>query len=99
MIQSKIKPIVVRLKKMRRRYSVQGMKLNEFYSVIGYDMKNLLVTNQKAEKAYYMLWKDTELYRSEYIVNQFNPSISGGDIQALRRTMKKLTSAIPSITK
>jgi len=99
MIQSKIRPVIVRLKKMRLRYKLQGMEPAEFYTVICYDMKRLLVTNQKADRSFYIKWVDAELYRSEYVAHQSTPSLSGGDVQALRRTMKKLTDAIPSVTK
>jgi len=98
MIQSKIKPVIVRLRKMRLRYSLQNMKMGEFYTVICYDMKRLLVTNQKADRTFLMFWKDAELYRSELMVDQAS-SLDVGDIQALRRALRRLTSAIPSLTK
>jgi len=99
MVQSKIRPIIVRLKKMRLRYSLQDMSLGEFYSVICYDMKRLIVTNEKADRSFYIKWDDAELYRSEYVASQSTPSLSAGDIQALRRTMKRLADAIPSVSK
>jgi hypothetical protein len=95
MIQSKLRPIVVRLNKMRFRYAWQEMETGILYTVIAYDMKRLLVTAPKADRAYYMLWKDAELIKSELIASQSNPSLNSNDIQALRKTISKVGASIP----
>lgn len=95
MIQSRIRPVIVRLKKMRLSYRLQDMRLGEFYTVIGYDMKRLLVTNPEANKSYYIRWYDAELYRSEYVGQ---PPSSNGAEKALRRAAKKLADAASSLS-
>jgi len=94
MVQSTLKPIIIRLKKMRNCYKRQNMDTEAFYSVIAYDMKRLLVTNKEADRTFYVKWVDVELIRSEYIASQPYPTLGSKDVQRLRNAMKNLASAL-----
>ena len=99
MIQSIIKPTVIRLSRMRRRYRAQGMETGLPYYVIGYDMKRLIVTkaSRNADRAYLVDWGDAELMRSEFVAGSSGSALSRKDVLALRGTLKKLAASIPSL--
>ena len=94
MIQSKLMPVLIKVTFLRLRYKWQGLKLNQYYHVIGYDTKYLIITNDKAEKAFTVMWGDIELIKSEVTSAGIQPDVALlNEMQLLRKTMSKLRTA------
>jgi hypothetical protein len=88
-------PITIKLFRLRRKYEKQGMKLSEYYRVISYDMRRLLVTNEKADRVYFVAWRDAELIQSEMLIDQNRPNIALlSELRVLQRAMSKLSSSM-----
>jgi hypothetical protein len=98
MVQSKLMPVLVKILNLKWRYQRWGLRRDLFYHVIGYDIKHLIITSEKADRAYTVKWQDVELVKSEVTVSQTRPATAIlTEIQLLRRAMSKLTSAIPHL--
>jgi hypothetical protein len=98
MVQSKLMPVLVKILNLGWRYQRQGLRRDLFYHVIGYDIKYLIITSEKADRAYTVKWRDVELVKSEVTVSQTRPATALlTEIQLLRRAMSKLSSAIPHL--
>ena len=98
MVQSKLMPVLVKIFRLRMGYSWQGLNSKDFYHVIGYDMRRLVITGEKADRAYVVRWEDVELVKSEITLAQSRPDTALlSEIQMLRKSMTKLSAAIPRV--
>lgn len=86
MLYGQIKPIVVKVTKSRFRYLVRRIPRNKPMRVISFDMKYLLIADDKA-KVHKILWKDTELVISEPIVQV--PVVQMGDQKIVNRIKER----------
>lgn len=68
MLYGLIKPIVVKIFRSRWRYRRWGLPLNKPLRVIGYDIKCLLVADERVVRVYRVLWKDIQLVDSERVM-------------------------------
>jgi hypothetical protein len=74
---------------------IQGLELNKYYHVIGYDTKQLIVTGEKADRAYTVKWRDVELVKSEMVIASTRPNTALlTEIQLLRRAMGKFSTSM-----
>jgi hypothetical protein len=91
-------PILVKVFRLRWGYRKQGLQLDKFYHVIGYDTKRLVITGEKADRAYTVKWADVELIKSEVTVSQTRPNVALlTEMQLLRKAMNKLSTAVPKL--
>jgi hypothetical protein len=98
MVQSKLMPVQVKILNLRWRYKKQGLRCDLYYHVIGYDTKRMIITSEKADRAYTVKWKDVDLVKSELTVSQTRPATALLlEMQLLRGAMSKLSSAIPKL--
>jgi hypothetical protein len=98
MVQSKLMVVLVKVLRLRLGYKRQGLELDKFYHVIGYDMKRLVITGEEADRAYTVKWADVELVKSEITLAQNRPNTAlMNEMQLLRRAMGKLSTAIPKL--
>ena len=67
MLYGQIKPRLVKITRSRFRYKWWGLLLNKPLVVIGWDMKYLLVADERVVGVYRVLWKDVHLVESEQI--------------------------------
>jgi hypothetical protein len=68
MLNGFIKPIVIKIFRNRLRYRRWGLPLMKPLRVIGYDMRHLLVTDERVVRVYKVLWKDINLVDSERVM-------------------------------
>jgi hypothetical protein len=68
MLYGQIKPTVVKLFKTRLRYRLLGVPFMKPLRVIGWDMRHLLVADERVIRAYRVLWEDVQLVESERIM-------------------------------
>jgi hypothetical protein len=96
MVQSKLMPVLIKVLNLRLKYKMQGLEINKYYHVIGYDTKQLIVTGEKADRAYTVRWSDVELVKSEMAIASTRPNIALlTEIQLLRRAAGKFSASIP----
>jgi len=93
MVQSTVLPCIVKIKNLGASYKWRGLTSQEYYNVICYDMKHLLLTNAKGDKPYKVRWEDVELIRSEKIDFSRNAS-NFLETQSLKQAVNKLGSVI-----
>jgi hypothetical protein len=90
--------VLVKVLQLRLGYKWQGLKLDKFYHVIGYDTKRLVIAGEEADRAYTVKWADVELVKSEITLAQNRPNTALlNEMQSLRRAMGKLSTAIPKL--
>ena len=82
MLYGQIKPIVIKVMRHRLRYRIQKTPINKAVRVMAYDMKRLLIADDKA-KVHRVLWKDAELVTSETIVQV--PIVQMGNQKIINR--------------
>jgi len=70
----------------RLRYRIWKTPLNKAVRVIAYDMKRLLIADDKA-RVHKVLWKDIELVASETIVQV--PIVQMGDQKIINRNRER----------
>jgi hypothetical protein len=59
-------------------------------------MKRLIVTDEKADRAYIIKWADVELIKSEVTISQGRPNTALiSEMQLLRKALHKFSAAIP----
>jgi hypothetical protein len=68
MLYGQIKPVVVKIIKSRFRYRWRGLPLMKPLRVIGWDMKYLLVADERVVRVYRVSWKDVHLVESERVL-------------------------------
>jgi hypothetical protein len=86
---------MIKLFRPRWKYEKQGMKLSEYYHVIGYDMRKIIVTGEKADRIYIVDWRDAELIKSEMLLDQNHPNIALlSELRTLQKTMNKFTAML-----
>ena len=68
MLYGIIKPTVIKIYNYRFRYRVRGLPYMKPLRVIGWDMKQLLVADERVVKVYKVLWEDIHLVESEQVV-------------------------------
>jgi len=79
MLYGQVKPIVIKLIKSRFRYRIRNLSINNPFRVVAFDMKNLLVADNKA-KVHRVLWEDIELVDSEAIIQGSVVQVGGSKI-------------------
>jgi len=100
MIQSSVMPVLVKIQNLKRQYKRRGLTADQNYHVICYDVKHLIVTNGKIDKAYKVEWEDVELVKSEWSnapADSNNASLA--ETRLLRQAMSKLGSNISRLRK
>jgi len=68
MLYGQIKPVVVKIFRSRFRYRRWGLPIKVPLRVIGWDMKRLLVADERVVNVYPVLWKDVQLVESEKVL-------------------------------
>jgi uncharacterized protein YcfJ len=68
MLYGQLKPTVIKIFRKRWRYRLRGLPLNKPLRVIGYDIKYMLVADDRVVRVYRVPWKDIQLVESERVV-------------------------------
>lgn len=68
MLYGQIKPVLVKLKKLKLRYRIKGLDTEAHLRVVAYDMKKVLVANQDVTSVIAVDWEDIILVESEKVM-------------------------------
>jgi hypothetical protein len=67
MLYGQIKPLFVKIFRLRLRYRRWGIPAMKPLRVVGWDMRCLLVADERVVRVYRVLWKDVHLVESERV--------------------------------
>jgi hypothetical protein len=68
MLSGQIKPTVIKIFRNRWRYRRRGLPLMKPLRVVGWDMKSVLVADERVVRVYRVPWKDVQLAESERVM-------------------------------
>jgi hypothetical protein len=86
MLHGQLKPIVIKIIKSRFSYRLKNTPIQKSVRVIAFDMKHLLIADDKAQ-VHSVLWKDIELVASEPIIQV--PVAQMGSLKVVNRYKEK----------
>ena len=68
MVYGQIKPTLIQVVRYRFRYRLWKLPKDKPLIVIAFDMKKLLVANERVTRVYSVFWEDVQLVESEKII-------------------------------